>query len=161
MSILSKISKWLVKVFWPWFTKHAWPFIKEHVSELIDLLLGTLKDQVKDYAAKRSERRESEAAERARDAEKRAESADSHPEKEKWEAVAGVWREVANTFRDENDALKNRLEEVIAETKANAKEAVDSIALAADFSGDHALLTVGDQVHKLPSLKSDIEEDEN
>ena len=160
MSIWSTISKWLVKVFWPWFVKHVWPFIKEHVLELIVFFLVTVKNKIKEYVSKRSEKREIEAAERAEDAEKRAKSADSEPEKEKWEAIAGVWREVANTIREENEALKKRVEELIAETTTDAKDALDTMALSAEFSGDQTLLTIGDQTHKLPSPKTEIPEDD-
>lgn len=160
MSILSTISQWLAKTFWPWFVKHALPIIKEHVLDLFASLLVTLKSKIKDYMSKRSEKRESEAEKRAEDAEKRAESADSEPEREKWEAIAVVWREVANTFREENEALKKRIEELIADTAIEAKDAIGSMALAAEVSGNHTLLTVGDHVHRLPSPKTDIPEDD-
>ena len=159
MSIWSKLSQWIVKVFWPWFIKHAWPFIKEHVLELIGFLLVTLKDKIKEYVSKRSQKRETDAEERAKDAKNRAEAADSQSEREKWEAVAGVWREVASNFREENEALKKRLEELISETRDEAKQAVDDMNLAAEFSGDRTLLTVGDQVHRLPSLRHDVPEE--
>ena len=161
MSIKSKIFKWLGSVVWPWFEENVWPTIKEHVWELIEFLLVTLKGKIKDYVSKRSEMRETEAAERARDAEKLAESADSQPEREKWEAISAVWREVANTFREENEALNKRIEELTTETNSEAEKALNNVTLDADFSRDKTLLTVDGKVHELSSPESYLLEDNN
>lgn len=161
MRFLSKLYQKLIKAFSRWAEKEALGYIKKHVRKLIERLLGTLKDKFNEYASNQAKKKKAEATRRANDAEKNAESADSQSEREKWKAVAEVWRDVANTFREENEALKKRIEELATEAYSEAEEAISSMTLEVDFSADQTLLTLGEQVHELPSPKIDLSEDNN
>ncbi len=89
----------------------AW--IKKAVSEKVD---SSAADQ---------ERR---ASDRATSAEKRAQNATTNDERLKAYAEAQAWKEIAEELKKDNAALKQQLDDVIANSQVYARKRIDSDA---------------------------------
>jgi hypothetical protein len=100
-----------------WFIRYAWPEIKKLIIEfaavLADRLFEKTKKALREYFAKRTRQAEEHVAE----AERAAQAAKSDIERARQEAKAEVWREVVCDLRHGNEELRDRLSQLLNETK--------------------------------------------
>ena len=110
----------IVKRLWPWFLKHVWPHIRQFILELIGTILLALVESIKAWYNRRSQQRERNATRRGREAKRSAGQASDASEQLRQEAIAGVWRDVAEEFRQDNEELTAKLDELLAKANADA-----------------------------------------
>lgn len=152
MSILSKILKFIVERFWPWFKEFVWPIIKEHVVDIINFIISTFKNRIKDKVNEQSTKRESDANKNAEEAEEKADQSSNVDDVEKYKAIAKVWREVAEQFRMDNEEIQKKLDDLESGAKATSKNMVDNTNFDIDFSGEQPSLLIGEVKKDLPAL---------
>jgi hypothetical protein len=110
----------IIKRVWPWFLEYIWPIIREYVRELVESLLRDLQERIRSWFAARSQLREEHATRQASDAEGCAGQATNVSDRERFEAIAKVWREVAEMFREENERLQSKVDELVRDAGAQA-----------------------------------------
>lgn len=155
MSVWTQIINWINKIFWPWFIKYVWPKIQKYIVEIMAIILKKLKDKIVDTISQKSNGREKNANKKANDAEEKAKKATSASEREKFDAISKVWREVAESFREENEDLKKRIDELISKSEQETKENLSDLNLSVNFSKEDTILIIDDKPHQIPSPKHD------
>jgi len=151
---LSGSQEVTVKVFWSWFKEVAWPFIRKHLKDLIIFVLDLFKEKFKKWASEQVEKRTQSANKKADEFAQKAKSAQTPEDAEKFRALAQVWREVAEQFRQENEALKMKLDEISQEVQREAFEKTNNLDVDLDFSAEKPKLMMGDASYDLPALPS-------
>lgn len=142
----------VVKVFWPWFLEAVWPAIKKHAAQLILLGLDMLASAIKRLMINRTKTRSDEANQQAAEYEKKAEVAENEIEAENYKKIAQIWREVAEKYRQDNEFLKNKMEELVADVKLDVLEKVDALKINLHFKDKVPELTMDDQSYELKEL---------
>ncbi|MDM8542241.1 hypothetical protein QUF90_14260 [Desulfococcaceae bacterium HSG9] len=154
MGIWQWIKDVTVKVFWPWFKEVAWPFIRQHLKDIIVFVLDLFKEKLKKWMSQQAKDKEDRANQKAEDYEKKANASNDDREAEKFGDIAKVWREVAEQFRQENETLKRKIDELSREVKEEAFKKTNSLEIDLDFSDEKPILSIGHSTYSLPQLPS-------
>ena len=96
--------------------------------EIAQDLAAWIKKYASERVNTRSAKQQQKAEARASSAEQRAEQASNETERVRAEAEATAWREIAEQLRQDNEALKNELDEVIQQSQVYARKRIDSEA---------------------------------
>ena len=127
--IYKQLVKWFVKRIWPWIVENIWPELQKQLIAIFMKIISVVKDLVFEWADNRRDAREKAAHKKAAEAERMAQNAQSEAEAEKHNAVAQVWREVAEQFRQENELLKEKLEDVVRKSTSDFRNEMDSMEI--------------------------------
>jgi valyl-tRNA synthetase len=153
-TIMVVVLKFFAEKLWPWFKDYIWPHLREHLLEMVSWTFSRLKEKIKEYLEERSSQRQEEATQRALKAEESARNATNDAERQKHEALASVWREVAEQFREENELLKTKVQELTSAAELELVESARKNAPNVDTSSDTPVLVIGEKRTSLPPLPS-------
>lgn len=122
--MLKNLWKIFVDNIWPL----LWPIIRDLMTDVAQDISAWIKKAVSDRVEKSSADQEQRASDRATSAEKRAQDATNSEERVRAEAEAKAWKEIAEELKQDNAALKRKLDEVINQSQVYARKRIDSEA---------------------------------
>lgn len=154
MGIWQWVKEITVKTFLPWFKEFVWPIIKKHFEEMVASLINKFRDVLMQWIEEWTRRKEDRAYQRADEFEQKAKTAEPNHEKEKYQAMAKVWREIAEQFRQENEDLIKKIDEITMEVKEDSNRRTSNLELDFDFSDQTPVLLIGGKGIDLPALPS-------
>lgn len=115
----TSIKQLLIKLFWP--------LIKEFLKSVLKEFLAWALNKVKEILQQQSANTRKTAQAKAEAAEVQARNATTKEEADQYAATAKVWREVAETLRQENEALKKKLDDFQQQATSKVDDAVEKM----------------------------------
>ncbi|UAA37384.1 hypothetical protein KIH87_11730 [Paraneptunicella aestuarii] len=153
MSVWNTVKVYLVEAFWPWFKEYAWPVIRKHLLELIDFLVGILKEKVKSRVSENAESQVHDFEQKASEAERAAMDSLDRNEIEKLKQEAKIWREATERLKKDNAKLQKDLDEVIAKSSKDAVDSIEAIELGLDSNDNNTILSIDGNKKNLPKIE--------
>jgi leucyl aminopeptidase (aminopeptidase T) len=117
--MLSSIKQLLIQLFWP--------LIKEFLKSVLKEFLAWALNKVKEILQQQSANTRKTAQAKAEAAEAQARNATTKEEADQYAATAKVWREVAETLRQENEALKKKIDDFQQQATSKVDDAVETM----------------------------------
>lgn len=117
--MLSSTKQLLIQLFWP--------LIKEFLKSVLKEFLAWALNKVKEILQQQSANTRKTAQAKAEAAEAQARNAPTKEEADQYAATAKVWREVAETLRQENEALKKKLDDFQQQATSKVDDAVEKM----------------------------------
>ena len=122
--MFKKLWSLFLQTLWPL----LWPIIRETMVEVVQDLAGWIRKAVSEQFNNVTQEQQDNADSRARSAQDQAANATSEEERIKAQAAADAWREISETLRQDNEQLKQQLEEAIRKSQVYARKRIDSEA---------------------------------
>ena len=122
--MFSKLWALFLQSLWPL----LWPIIRDNMVEVVQDLASWIRKAVADQFNNASQEQQEAADTRVRSAEDRLANASSDEERIKAQATADAWREIAEKLKNDNEKLKQQLEETIRTSQVYARKRIDSEA---------------------------------
>lgn len=149
------IKLFFAKVIWPWIIANVWPIIQQYLIQLAAEAVRWVMMQAKDWVVGTFNNRGKQAEAKVEEEERRAEEhEEGSPDWREHKARADVWRNVAEQYRQDNEGLKKKLEEVEAEAVRDIHEDVKELTPDLDITGKTPTVKVKGTVHSLPTINS-------
>lgn len=125
--IYNQLVKWFVKTVWPWIVENVWPEIQRHIVDIVERAIRRARDAMYEWMEKRNSAQEKSFQTKASEAEEMARNADTDADAKEHRAIAQVWRKVAEGFRQENEALKAKLDDALKKSASDFKDEMRSM----------------------------------
>jgi ubiquinone biosynthesis protein UbiJ len=122
--MFNKLWTLFLQALWPL----LWPIIRDNMVEVVQDLASWIRKALADQFNTASQQQQKTAENKARSAQDQAASASTDEERIKAQATADAWREIAEKLSQDNEKLKQQLEETIRKSQIYARKRIDSEA---------------------------------
>ena len=122
--MFNKLWTLFLQALWPL----LWPIIRDNMVEVVQDLASWIRKALTDQFDTASQRQQKTAENKARSAQDQAANASTDEERVKTQATADAWREIADQLSQDNEKLKQQLDETIRKSQVYARKRIDSEA---------------------------------
>lgn len=122
--MFNKLWTLFLQALWPL----LWPIIRDNMVEVVQDLASWIRKALTDQFDTTSQRQQKTAENKARSAQDQAANASTDEERVKTQAIADAWREIADQLSQDNEKLKQQLDETIRKSQVYARKRIDSEA---------------------------------